>query len=436
MEPIVVGYLGIGVLILLLFTGMHIGAVMGIIGFAGIVYLLGWGPGLGILQTVPYNTWANYNFSVIPLFVLMGEFCFRSKISTDLYTAAYKFLGGLRGGLAMATVGACAAFAAVSGSSIATAATMGTVALPEMKKRNYDMSLATGSVAAGGTLGILIPPSVILVVYGMLTMQSIGTLFLAGFVPGVLQAILFILLIAFICWRNPSLGPGAERFGWKEKFLSLRSAWIVVLLFVIVIGGIYAGWFSPTEGAGVGAAVAFIFALARRTMGWKGFRAALLETARTSGMIFFIMCGAMILGYFFAITRLPHEFATMVSGFELNPYVIWILIIILYLVLGCLMDTMAMVLLTVPIIFPLMCGPAGLGFDPIWFGIMVVIVAETGMITPPVGMNLFVIKGMAPEVPTIQIYKGILPYVVMNIFILFLYTLVPGIILFLPALLG
>ncbi len=432
MQPIVVGYIGIGVLIILLFSGLHIGVVMGLIGFVGMIYLNGWLGGLGVLKTTPYTTFASYDFSVIPLFVLMGEFCFHGNISGDLYAVAHKFLGSLKGGLAMATIGACAAFAAVSGSSVATAATMTTVALPEMKKYSYDPSLATGSLAAGGTIGILIPPSVIMVIYGMITQQSIGQLFMAGFIPGILQALMFIAVIGFLCQRNPRLGPAAAPSPFWDKIKSLKNTWIVILLFLLVIGGIYFGVFSPTEGAGIGATGAFLFALGRRKLGWKQFKSSTLETLRTSGMIFFIMVGAYILGYFFAVTRLPNELSNLVAGFHINRYIIWTFIVILYLILGCIMDSLAMVLLTVPIIFPLMCGPGGLGFDPIWFGIMIVIIAEMGLITPPVGMNVFVIKGMAPEVPTFTIFKGILPFLYVDLFEILILTAFPIIVLWLP----
>jgi C4-dicarboxylate transporter, DctM subunit len=433
MEPVTVGYIGIGVLVLLLFSGLHIGVVMGLLGFAGMVYLNGWAGGLGVLKTTPFSTWASYDFSIIPLFVLMGEFCFHGNISGDLYTTAHKFFGSLRGGLAMATVGACAAFAAVSGSSMATAATMSTVALPEMRKHKYDLSLATGTLAAGGTIGILIPPSVIMVVYGMLTQQSIGKLFLAGFIPGILQAVLFILAIGFICWRSPAKGPPGPATSIITKIASLKNTWIVILLFLLVIGGIYFGWFSPTAGAGIGAFGAFLFALARKKLGWKQFKSSLLETVNTTGMIFFIMVGAMILGYFFAVTRLPNEFSTFIAGLHLNRYIIWLAIIILYLILGCLMDSLAMILLTVPILFPLVCGQGGLGFDPIWFGIMIVIVVEMGMITPPVGMNVFVIKGMAKDVPTYTIFRGILPFLYMDLLEVVILTIFPVIVLWLPS---
>jgi C4-dicarboxylate transporter DctM subunit len=433
MEPVLVGYLGVIVLIILLFSGMHIGVVMALIGFLGTCYLGGWNGGLEMLKAVPYSTFSNYEFTVIPLFVLMGEFCFHGNISGDLYAAAHKFLGGLRGGLAMATIGACAAFAAVSGSSMATAATMSTVALPEMRKHKYDLSLATGTLAAGGTIGILIPPSVIMVVYGTITQTSIGKLFAAGFIPGILQALIFMVIIGFLCWRNPSWGPAGEKSSLVEKLKSLKGTWIVLLLFVMVIGGIYFGLFSATEGAAMGAMGAFIFALARKKLNWKQFWASLMETSKTAGMIFFIMVGAMILGYFFAVTRLPAEIANTIGGLTVNRYIIWGGVVILYLFLGCIMDSLAMVLLTVPILFPLMCGPNGLGFDPVWFGIMIVIVVEMGMITPPVGMNVFVIKGMAPDVPTYSIFRGIVPFLLADVVEVVILTIFPVIILWLPS---
>lgn len=432
MEPIVVGYIGIGVLIILLFSGLHIGVVMGLLGFVGMVYLNGWEGGLGVLKITPYSTFANYDFSVIPLFILMGEFCFHGDISSDLYSATHKILGSLKGGLAMATIGACAAFAAVSGSSVATAATMTTVALPEMRKHKYDMGLATGSLAAGGAIGILIPPSVILVIYGIITQQSIGKLFLAGFAPGILQALLFMGVISFLCWRSPSLGPPGPPSSVWDKIKSLKNTWIVILLFLLVIGGIYLGVFSPTEGAGIGATGAFFFALGRRKLGWKQFKSALVETVQTTGMIFFILVGAMILGYFFAVSRLPNEFSTLVAGFHVSRYIIWAFVIILYLILGCLMDALAMVLLTVPIFYPLMCGTGGLGFDPIWFGVMIVIIVEMGLITPPVGMNVFVIKGMAPDIPAYTIFRGIVPFLYAELLEVVILTAFPIIVLWLP----
>ena len=432
MEPITVGYIGIGVLVVLLFSGLHIGVVMGLIGFLGMAYLSGWGAGLALFKTVPFTTFTDYDFSVIPLFVLMGEFCFHGNISGDLYQTAHALFGRLRGGLAIATIGACAAFAAVCGSGIATAATMTTVALPEMRRYKYDIGLATGTLAAGGTIGILIPPSIIMVIYGMLAQQSIGKLFLAGFIPGILQAVMFIGVITFLCWRNPNLGPSGPASRLSEKIKSLKNTWIVILLFFLVIGGIYFGIFSPTEGAGIGAFGAFLFALGRRRLGWKQFSDSLLATVRTSAMIFFIILGAMLLSYFLAVTQLPAALAEMVSGLSTSPYIIWLFIVILYLFLGCIMDEIGMILLTVPIIYPIMMS---LGFDPIWFGIMIVIVCEMGMIVPPVGMNVFVIKGMAPDVPTYTIYKGILPFLYMDLLEIAILTAFPIVVLWLPQVL-
>jgi C4-dicarboxylate transporter, DctM subunit len=432
MDSVTIGYIGVVVLVVLLFSGIHIGVVMGFIGFGGLIYLIGWSPSLSILQTGLFSAFADYDLTVIPLFILMGEFCFHGNISSDLYTSAHKFLGGLRGGLAMATIGACAAFAAVCGSGIATAATMTTVAMPEMRKYKYNDGLATGTLAAGGTIGILIPPSVIMVIYGMLTQQSIGTLFLAGFIPGILQAAMFIAVIGFLCWRKPELGPPGPHYPLKEKIKSLNNTWIVITLFLIVIGGIYFGIFSPTAGAGIGATGAFLFALARRKLKWPQFKDSLIETVKTSAMIFFIIFGAMILNKFLAVTQLPAHLAGFVAGLSISPYIIWFVIVVFYIFLGCIMDEIGMILLTVPILYPIVIN---LGFDPIWFGIMVVIICEMGMIVPPVGMNVFVIKGMIPEVPTYTIYRGILPFLYMDIIEVAILTAFPIIVLWLPQVL-
>jgi len=330
----------------------------------------------------------------------------------------------------MATVGACAGFAAVSGSSLATAATMGTVALPEMKRYKYDPALATGCIAAGGTIGILIPPSVIMIIYAILTEQSIGKLFLAGFIPGVLEALFYMGVIYIICKRNPSLGPPGPRTNFMEKIVALKGTWIVILLFVLVIGGIYLGVFSPTEAAGVGACGALIFALGRRRLNWQNFRASLVETVKTTAMIFVIMLGAMILGYFLAVTRLPFELATFIGGLQVNPYIVMVLILFLYLLLGCVMDALAMILLTVPIFFPLAMA---LGFDPIWFGIIIVRVVEMAAITPPVGLNVFVIKGVAKDVPLYTIFRGIIPFLMADVCHVALLIAVPQVVLFLPG---
>ncbi|MFH0782152.1 MAG: TRAP transporter large permease [Pseudomonadota bacterium] len=428
MSPTEVGFLGIVVLLILLLTRMHIGVAMGLVGFSGFAYVAGWEPALGVLRTVPYTTFASDSLSVIPLFILMGSFAFMSGMSEDLYLAVHTIFGNLRGGLAMATVAACACFAAISGSSLATAATLGKVAMPEMRKYKYDDALATGAIAAGGCIGILIPPSVILLIYGILTEQSIGKLFMAGMIPGVLQAVVYIATIWLIVRRNPALGPPGPQANPKEKFVSFLRTWDVIALFVMVIGGLYMGIFTPTEAAGVGAFGAFCFAIVRGKMNWLNFKTSLASTVSTTGMLFIIVLGAMILGYFFSVTRLPVEFATYVSSLPVNRYVVLLFIILVYLILGCLMDSLAIVLLTVPVFFPLILK---LQFDPIWFGIIVTKVTEMGMISPPVGMNVYVIHGIT-KVPMPTIFRGVLPFLVSDVLQIILLVAIPEISLFLP----
>ena len=431
MTPLTVGIIGICILLVLLFSRMPIGFVMGLVGFAGFAYLAGLEGGLGVLRTVVYSTFADYNLSVIPLFILMGSFCYFAGLSKDLYDTVHSWLGQLRGGLAMATVGACAGFAAISGSSLATAATMGMVALPEMKRYKYDDRLATGAVAAGGTIGILIPPSIILILYGIITEQSIGRLFLAGFIPGVLEAVFYMVTIYLLCKSNPLMGPPGPRTSFLGKITSLKTSWIVLALFVLVIGGIYLGVFSPTEAAGVGAFGAFVFGLARKRLGWQAFKNSLVDTGKTTAMVFIIILGAMVLGYFLAVSRIPFELADSVSALVVNRYVILVLILLVYLVLGCVMDSMAIMLLITPIFFPLAMS---LGFNPIWFGILITRVTEIGLITPPVGLNVYIIRGVAKDVPMQTIFQGIIPFLIADICEVALLISVPQLSLFLPGL--
>lgn len=430
MTPLTVGIIGMVIMFILLFSRMPIGFVMGLVGFTGFAYLGGWQAAWGILGQVPYRTFADYGLSVIPLFILMGSFCFYSGMSKNLYKTAHDILGSLRGGLAMSTVVACAAFAAVSGSSVATAATMGTVALPEMKRYKYNDRLATGSIAAGGTMGILIPPSVIFIIYGILTEQSIGKLFAAGLFPGILEAVFYMITIYILCKRNPLMGPSGPQNSILHKVTALKGSWEVLLLFVLVIGGIYIGVFSPTEAAGVGAFIALISGLIRRNIGWKGIKDSLVETGTTTAMMFTIVLGAMILGYFLAVSRLPYEFSTIIGSLPVNRYIILITIIIFYVFLGCVMDALAMILLTVPIFYPLILS---LGFDPLWFGVVIVRMVEIGMITPPVGMNVYVIKGVAKDVPMEEIFKGIIPFLIADFLHVTLLILVPQISTWLPS---
>ena len=431
MTPLAIGYLGIVVLIVILFCGVHIGIAMGVVGFLGMVCVNNWTAGLMVLKTVPFTTFSNYGLSVVPLFILMGIVCFHAGISKDLYESVHKWLGHLRGGLAMATVGACASFAAVSGSSLATAATMGTVALPEMKRYKYDPALATGCIAAGGSIGILIPPSVPLIIYGILANQSVGKLFIAGIIPGILEAVFYIITIYILCRFKPHIGPPGPKTSLMEKVVSLKATWGVLLLFIIVIGGIYFGVFSPTEAAGVGACGACLFALGRGRLNWSNFKASLLGSVKTTSMIFVILLGAMILGYFLAATRLPFELATVIGALPVNRYVILILILVIFILLGCVMDSLAIIILTVPIFYPL---TEALGFNAIWFGILVVRAAEIGLITPPVGMNVFIIKGIAKDVPMFTIFRGIFPFIIADFCHVALLLAVPQLSLFLPSL--
>jgi len=430
MGPTEVGFIGMGCVILLLLSRMSIGIAMALVGFLGFAYIAGFDAAFGVLRTVPYTTFANEGMSVIPLFILMGAFAFEAGMSEDLYRAVHKIFGSLRGGLAMATVAACACFAAISGSSLATAATLGRVAMPEMNKYKYNMALATGSIAAGGCIGILIPPSVILIIYGILTEQSIGKLFMAGVIPGILQAIGYILTIWILTKRNVALGPPGPKSSRKEKLVAFSRTWEVLVLFILVIGGLYAGIFTPTEAAGIGAFVAFCFAILRGKMKWQNFKQSLTSTASTTGMLFLIVVGAMILGYFFSITRLPFEFATMVAALPVNRYIILACIVVVVLILGCLMDSLAIVLLTVPVFYPLILE---LKFDPIWFGIIMVRVTEMGLITPPVGLNVFVLHGIT-KTPMHTIFKGVMPFLLADVFGLILLIFLPQISLFLPGL--
>ena len=432
MEPNLVGILGIIVLIILIFARMHIGIAMALVGFGGFAYIVGLEPALGLLKTVPYTTFASQGLSVIPLFILMGSFAFAAGMSEDLYRTVHKIFGHFRGGLAMATVAACACFAAISGSSLATAATLGKVAMPEMRRYKYDAALATGAIAAGGSIGILIPPSVILIIYGIITEQSIGKLFLAGFIPGVLEAVFYIFTIMILTRRRPELGPPGPRATAGEKFRALLKTWEVGVLFLVVIGGIYMGVFTPTEAAGVGAFGTFCFAAMRRKMNWETLKTSLLSTTSTVGMLFMIILGAMILGYFFSVSRLPFELATWVGGLPVNRYVVLILILVVVLLLGCIMDSMAIVLLTVPVFYPMILQ---LGFDPIWFGIIVVRVTEMGLITPPVGLNVYVIQGITGERMG-TIFRGVAPFILADICEIILLIAIPQITLFLPSLMS
>ena len=433
MEPLTIGIIGIFLLLVALFCGLPIGVGMLVVGMVGFSFVSGWGPGLGILKTVPFASISSHGLSVVPLFILMGEFAFRAGISKDLYETTYKWFGSMRGGLAMATVGACAGFAAVSGSSLATTGAMGEVALPEMKKYKYHDSLATGCIAAGGSIGIMIPPSVVLIIYGVLTEQSVGKLFLAGFLPGILEAVFYIVVIYILTTRNPLLGPPGPATTFMEKISSLKNTWQVLILFILVIGGIYAGIFSPTEAGAVGAFGTLVLGIIKRRITWHSFTESLMGAGRITAMAFLILIGAMVFGYFLAVTRLPFEMADLVSGLPLNRYLLLAFILVIYLFLGCIMEVLGMTILVVPIFFPMIVA---LGFDPIWFGILTVRAVEIGQITPPVGINVFVMQAVSKGVSLETIYRGIFPFFIGDICLLVLLVAFPKISLFLPSLMN
>jgi C4-dicarboxylate transporter DctM subunit len=429
MNPTAIGAIGIVVMVVLMAVRVPIGVSMGAVGFLGFAYMNGWSPALSMLGLVPYSTVSSFTLTVVPLFVLMGYFASLAGLSQELYDTANRWFGHFRGGLAMATVVACGGFAAICGSSLATAATMGSIALPEMRRVGYDPKFATGCVAAGGTLGILIPPSVIFLIYGFLTEQSIGKLFLAGIAPGIVLVLLFIFTISVITWIKPSLGPPVVRTPFLERLAALRRVWGVAALFLLVIGGMYVGVFTATEAAAVGAFGAFLFAAARQKLTWRSFVVALVNTATTTAMIFAILIGAILLGYFMAVTKVPMALAAFFSGLPVSATLVMIFIIITYVILGGLMDSLAMVLLTVPIFFPVI---QALGFDPIWFGVMLVILVEVGLITPPVGMNVFVISGMSKEVSIQDVFLGTAPFLVAMAILLALLMVFPDLALFIP----
>jgi tripartite ATP-independent transporter DctM subunit len=430
-SPAAIGVIGIGVMILLLFLEVHIGVAMGLVGLAGFAYLSDIQQGLSLLGMLTYSNIASYDFIVLPLFVAMGTFASVSGMARELYDAAYKWMGAFRGGLAIATVAACAGFSAVSGTSVGTAATVGAIALPEMKKHKYNDSLATGVVAAGGTLGILIPPSTIFVFYGILTETSVGKLLIAGIFPGILLASLFILAIILQTRRNPDLAPPSQGATLKEKLKAAKNVWATLLLFLVVIGGLWVGIFTPTEAGGIGAFGALVLGMVKRKLNRQTLGMAIMETMKTTGMIIFMLVCAFMFNGFMAVSRLPVELANLLAGLAVNRYIVFLGIVTIYFIFGCLMDSFSMLILTIPIFFPLITT---LGFDPIWFGVIVVIMMEQALITPPVGLNVFIIRGMARDVPMISIFQGIVPFWVAMMLCVAILTIFPQIALFLGGL--
>jgi tripartite ATP-independent transporter DctM subunit len=408
---------------------MQIGFSMAVVGFLGFAVLNAFEASFTILGMEPFKIGAAYSLTVIPLFILMGQFANYSRMGFEIYQTVYRWLGFLPGGLSMATISACGGFAAISGSSLAAAATMGMVALPEMKRFKYDDALATGCIAAGGTLGILIPPSTVMIIYGILTEQPIATLFIAGIIPGLLLTALFILTVYIITRIKPELGPPGPKFTMKEKVYSLKSTWSILTLFLLVIGGLYTGWFTPTEAAGVGAFGAFVIIIVKGKLTWKVLTDSLSQTTGTTAMVFLILIGAHIFGYFLTISQIPDQLSILASEAGLNRYMVLALLVLAYIILGCFMEGLAIMVLTIPIVYPMVLD---MGFDPIWFGVIITLVMEMSLITPPVGINVFIISGITKEVPMYTIFRGVLPFWVgMLICIIFL-ILFPQIALFLP----
>jgi tripartite ATP-independent transporter DctM subunit len=426
------GLVGLAAMLVLAFVRLPIALAMAVVGIVGYAYMRDWNwtVAFAVAQTKIYETGRNYTLSVVPLFILMGSFTTRAGMSQELFRAAYAFIGHLRGGLAMATILACAGFGAICGSSIATAATMSKVAYPSMKRFGYSDALATGAIASGGTLGILIPPSTIMVIYGVFTETNIGKLFAAGILPGILAAALLCVAVAYVTWRDPQAGPPGERASWRERWLSLRDIWPVAVLFLFVMGGIYGGAFTATEGAGMGAFGAMAFALWRRALNWRTLYACLVESARTTAMIFMILIGALMFAEFVNITTMPGDLKAFVQHFNLSPILVVGAICAIYVLLGTAMEELSMILLTIPVFFPLVVG---LGFDPIWFGILIVVVVEIGLISPPVGMNLFVLKTLIPQVSTGTVFRGVLPFMIADVVRLGILVAFPIISLWLPS---
>ncbi|HFB98485.1 MAG TPA: TRAP transporter large permease [Bryobacterales bacterium] len=435
MTAAIIGFIAVLALALM---RMPIALAMGIVGVIGYAQETSWRAAISMAGRLIIDTAQNYGLSVIPLFILMGLFVNKGGLSRELYQASYALLGRFRGGLAMATILACGGFSAICGSSLATAATMSKVAMPQMRKYGYSDELSTASIAAGGTLGILIPPSVILIIYGLLTETSIGKLFMAGIVPGLLGIFFYLLAVRWTVWRNPAAGPAGAPMPRSEKLKALRGVWAVVLLFIAVIGGLYGLFdfpplnltFSPTEAAGMGATGAFLIALARHGLSWRDVREVLTETAHTTAQLFAVLIGAWIFSNFVNLAGLPDALKAAVTGFGLPPTGVMMMILLVYILLGTVFESLSMLLLTVPIFFPLVTS---LGFDPVWFGIIVVVVTEISLITPPVGLNVFVLKGVVGDVTTGTIFRGVTPFWVMDIVRLLLLTLIPSLVLFLPG---
>ncbi|HEX5515668.1 MAG TPA: TRAP transporter large permease [Gammaproteobacteria bacterium] len=427
MTPFWIGIVGIAILLLLIAIRCPIALAMAVVGFFGFAVLVAWGPAASVTASAPLELLSSYGFSPIPLFIFMGALASRSGMASELFSGARSLFGGWRGGSALAALSACGVFSAISGSSVATAATMTRVALPEMERNGYSPALATGALAAGGTLGIMIPPSIALLLYGLITEQSVGDMFIAGLTPGLLGLLMYSITVALVVYFRPSLAAASPSTVLMEKLKGIAKMGPFLLMFAIVMGGLYGGLFTPTEAAGIGAFVTLIVAVFRG-LRLPGFMAAVSETLVTSALIFFMLMGAEVFGYFLSVSRLPFTLAEVFSSFDLAPLGILLCVLLLYMVLGCFMDSIAMMLLTVPVVYPLILQA---GFDPIWFGVVTVLAVELGLITPPVGMNVFVINATARHIPLGQIFRGVVPFIVSDLLRLALLVAFPAIALWL-----
>lgn len=431
MSPEIIGIVGIIALLVLFMLRVPVAFSLILVGVSGLALIRGWDSALVQLGTTPFSTASSYSLSVIPMFILMGMFLSYSGFGRDLYTAVDAWIGHIKGGLAMTTIGTSALFSAISGSVNATTATMARISLPEMKKYRYDDALSTSCVAAGGTLGILIPPSVILVLYGILTMEPIGKLLIAGLVPGILQMMLFMLMIYVLVWRKPGIAPVTEKKSFSVKIRSLAYVWPFVLLFALSIGGIYFGYFTPTEAGGVGAFGAFLLTVITRRLSFEDFKKSLSETTRLTAAIFFIIIGADIFSKFLALSTIPVKITQFVSGLALPAMAILALILVVYVILGLFLEGIAIFVLTLPVVYPLITM---LGFDGVWFGVVMILVMNIGLLTPPMGLSIYIISGVAKDIPAQRIFKGVIPMLFMMILCLVLIVVFPSIVTFLPDL--
>lgn len=424
----------VGTLIMLaimLFLRIPVGFAMALSGFLGMAYVINWNAALGLIGTDLWNTFSSYGLTVIPMFIFMGQICFYSEVNKRLYNAAYKWFGHVRGGLGITTVMASAGFAAICGSNTATAATMTAVALPEMKKYNYDPILSSGSIAAGSTLGVVIPPSVVLVVYGIYTGESIGKLFFGSFMPGLILAVIMAAIVYIMCVIHPTWGPQGPKSGLLERIKVLPDAIDMLVMFGIIMYSLYAGFFTPSEAGAAGSVVAIIISLIRRKLTWKGFIGSVVDTVRISCMIFMLVAGAVIFGRFLAVTRLPYEAAEWVSGLPVPHWMILWSMLIIYVIGGCVMDALAFLLITVPIFYPV---AQQLGYDPIWFGVVITIVTTMGAITPPVGINAYVVAGMSKDIQLSTVFRGVVWFLPSYIIALILVEVFPQIVTYFASL--